>query len=75
MSALEATMSARPERGEPRHAQGGAKGMSAPTEGGTSRSAAQETARQSSETRAERDFGMTGNTAHRPEEFNPDDFE
>ncbi|HEX2315808.1 MAG TPA: hypothetical protein VHJ17_18835 [Thermomonospora sp.] len=25
--------------------------------------------------REEQDWGMTGNTSHRPEEFNPDDFE
>lgn len=68
-------MSARPEHGEPQHVQSGAEGMGAPAERGASQHAPGETSQRPSEERAERDFGMRGNTAHRPEEFNPDDFE
>ncbi|MBA9002348.1 MULTISPECIES: hypothetical protein [Thermomonospora] len=59
----------RPERGASEEAAG------APlteTERETSRRPAGQTPEQPKQTQ---DSGMTGGTAHRPEEFNPDDFE
>ncbi|SEG77145.1 hypothetical protein SAMN04489712_111255 [Thermomonospora echinospora] len=66
-------MRTEPERGEPQRVDSTeSEGMSAarpsPAEGRISGRAAEST-------RPDWDYGMTGNTAHRPEEFNPDDFE